>query len=201
MHDDWFNEAPVPDFEEIADHLLEQGAQVSPSRVHGCLCGLLSAGATAQAEHGLDALAEVLDLVAHGELANHILQLYSLSGAALQDEEFTFIPLLPDDEVDIAQRAEALADWCNGFLAGFAYEVAGERNPGSALPQPSNEALRDIAALAQVELGEDEYDEDAEGHYTELVEYLRVAVTNIFLDNLGDDPRADDMPGTERPLH
>ena len=200
MYDEWLDEVPVLDFDEIADHLLEQGALVSPSRVHGCLCGLLSAGATLQAEHGLGALADVLDLVAHGELANRVLQLYTVSGAALQDEEFTFIPLLPDDEVDIKQRAEALADWCNGFLAGFAYEAAGDDSPGTALSQPSNEALRDIAAFAQVEVDEDEDAEDAEGDYAELVEYLRVAVINIFLDNRSRDPQADSSAGGQ-PLH
>lgn len=199
MHDEWFDQVPVLDFDEIAGHLLEQGALVSPSRVHGCLSGMLSAGATAQAEHGLDALADVLDLVAHGELADRILQLYAVTGAALLDEEFSFIPLLPDDEVELALRGEALADWCDGFLAGFAYEAAGEENPGSALSQPSNEALRDIAAFAQVEVGEEEQDEDAEGHYTELVEYLRVAVINIFVDHQGDDAPAQENPGKGRP--
>lgn len=192
MHDEWFDEIPVLDFDEIGNHLLEQGALVSPSQLHGCLCGLLSAGASFQAEYGIDALADILDLVAHGELANLVLQLYTVSGAALRDEEFTFNPLLPDDEIDIAQRAEALADWCNGFLAGFAYEAASEDKAESALSQPSSEALGDIAAFAQVGVDENEDDEDAEGHYTELVEYLRVAVINIFLDNRGDDTAEQD---------
>jgi uncharacterized protein YgfB (UPF0149 family) len=161
----------------------------------------LSAGASCQAEYGLDALADVLDLVAHGELANRVLQLYTVSGSTLRDEEFTFVPLLPDDEIDIARRSEALADWCNGFLAGFAYEAAGEDAAGSALSQPSSEALRDIAALAQLEAGADEHDEDAEGHYTELVEYLRVAVINIFLDNTVEDVEVQESPGSEPPLH
>lgn len=201
MYDEWTDEVPVLDFDEIAGHLLEQGALVSPSRVHGCLSGLLSAGATLQAEHGLDVLADVLDLVAHGELANRVLQLYTVSGATLQDEEFTFVPLLPDDSVDIKQRAEALADWCNGFLAGFAYEAAGEEDPGTALSQPSNEALRDIAAFAQVELDEHEDGEDAEADYAELVEYLRVAVINIFMDSRNRDSQSKESSGNGRPLH
>lgn len=201
MNDEWFDEIPVLGFDEIANHLLEQGALVSPSRVHGCLSGLLSAGASCQAEFGLDALADVLDLVAHGELADRVLQLYTISGAALRDEEFTFVPLLPDDEVDIAQRAEALADWCNGFLAGFAYVAAGEDAAGSTLSQPSSEALTDIAAFAQLEVGADGHDEDAEGHYTELVEYLRVAVINLFLDNRVEGGEVQESSGSEPPLH
>jgi uncharacterized protein YgfB (UPF0149 family) len=201
MHDEWFDANPVLDFDEISNHLLEQGALVSPSQVHGCLSGLLSAGASSSAEYGLDALADVLDLVAHGELADRVLQLYTASGAALQDEEFTFVPLLPGDEVDIAQRADALADWCNGFLAGFAFEAASEDNTAAALSGSSSEALRDIAAFAQVEVGEDEHDEDAEGHYTELVEYLRVAVINLFLDNQAEGEVTRASPANEPSLH
>ena len=33
------------DFEELANHLLEQGLEASPAELHGCLCGLLAAGA------------------------------------------------------------------------------------------------------------------------------------------------------------
>ena len=95
MYDEAFDEVSVFDFDEIAGHLLEQGALASPSRLHGCLCGLLSAGAPAQAEYGLDALAEALDLVLHGELASRVMQLYTVSDTVLRDDEFSFHPLLP----------------------------------------------------------------------------------------------------------
>jgi len=188
MYHDVFDEDPGFDFNELAALLLEQGALASPSRLHGCLCGLLSAGAPPEPEYGLAALAESLDLVAHGELAGCAMQLYSASGDILRDEEFTFFPLLPDDAVDIAVRTEALADWCNGFLAGFAYVAAGEDKSGSALLGQSSEALRDIAAMAQAEAGADELGEEAEESYFELVEYLRVAVVNIVMDTDNDLP-------------
>ncbi len=186
MYNDLVDEVAVFDFEEITEHLLEQGALASASQVHGCLCGLLSAGAPGQAEYGLDALAQALDLVLHGELASRIMQLYTASDVVLQDEEFTFFPLLPDDEVDITQRTVALADWCDGFLAGIAYAATGEDKTGGAFSEQCSEALRDIAALAQAEAAEDERDDDAEEHYIELVEYLRVAVVNVFLDSLAN---------------
>lgn len=170
------------DFDEIAGHLLEQGSQVSPSRIHGCLCGLLCGGAPVQAEYGLDALVGALDLVAHGELANRIMQLYTVTDAVLRDEEFTFFPLLPDDDVEIDSRTEALADWCSGFLAGVAYAAAGEEESGKSFNELSSEALRDIAALAQAEATDDEFDDEGEENYIELVEYLRVAVVNIYMD-------------------
>ena len=50
------------DFEELANQLLEQGLTASPADLHGCIAGLLAAGASHQAEAGLAALHQALDL-------------------------------------------------------------------------------------------------------------------------------------------
>ena len=201
MYDDLTDEVGIFDFEELANHLLEQGLETSPAQLHGCLSGLLAAGGGAEPEVGLDALAQALDVAVHGELASRLMQLYTVTAAALQDDEFTFHPLLPDDDAELAERTAAMADWCNGFLAGFAYEAAEEDTAGSALSEQSSEALRDIAAFAQLEVGQDEDEEDAEGHYTELTEYLRVAVLNIFLDNRDEGAEGQGGSDNDQPLH
>jgi len=182
MYDDLPDAVGVFDFDEFANHLLDQGALASPSQLHGCVCGLLGAGAPTEPEYGLDALTQALDLELHGELAGRILQLYTVTAATLQDEEFTFLPLLPDEEEEIALRTAALASWCDGFLAGFAYVTATQDRSAGALSQETGEVLRDIAAMAQAEPADDESEEDAEDSYIELVEYLRVAVVNVFMD-------------------
>jgi hypothetical protein len=169
--------------------------------LHGCLCGLLCAGAPAEAEYGLDALAQALDMVMHGELASRIMQLYIVTEAALKDEEFTFLPLLPDDEDDIVLRGSALASWCDGFMAGFAYVVAGDEKTAGALSQETGEVLKDIAAMAQAEATEDESEDDAEDAYIELVEYLRAAVVSVFLDSLTSTQEREFSSETKRPLH
>ena len=45
MYHDESDDVLTFDFDELAAHLLDQGALVTPSRMHGFLCGLLSAGA------------------------------------------------------------------------------------------------------------------------------------------------------------
>ena len=55
--------------------------------------------------------------------------------------------------------------------------------------------------LAEAEAGEDEFDEDAEEHYFELVEYLRVAVVNIFLEHRAAEEGQEVTPEAGRPLH
>lgn len=177
MFDDREGGVAVFDFDELANHLLEQGLDKSPSEIHGCLSGLLAAGASTQAESGLAGLGQALDLDLHGELAGQALQLYRVTAAALEDEEFDFHPLLPEDEVDLAERTEALAGWCRGFLAGYAQAQRGE------VAEDSSDILRDIAAIAEVGVDDDATEDESEGSYLEIVEYLRFAVLNTYMDS------------------
>lgn len=170
-------EVEVFDFEELANHLLEQGHDTSPSTLHGCLCGLLAAGAPYQAEAGLSLLSQALDMSIHGELAGQLMQLYQVSAAALVDEEFDFHPLLPDDEVDIVTRTAALAAWASGFLSGFSQVNR------TQVGQDSSEILKDFAAIAVASVDEDEDEDEAEGSYLEVCEYLRFASLNVFMDS------------------
>jgi uncharacterized protein YgfB (UPF0149 family) len=200
MHEDLAEEVGVFDFDEFADHLVDQGMLVSPSQLHGCLCGVLCAGAPTEAEYGLDALSQSLDIVMHGELASRIMQLYTVTEVALKDEEFTFLPLLPDDDEEIGVRASALASWCDGFMSGFAYVIAGDEATAAALSQDTGEVLKDVAAMAQAN-ADDEREEDAEDSYIELVEYLRAAVVNVFLDSLATAEDTEVSSETGRLLH
>lgn len=174
----------VFDFEELANQLLEQGSAVSPARVHGALAGLLAAGSQPIPELGLDALMALLELTAYGELAEQIMQLFTVTAGALADEEFEFHPLLPDDEEELDVRTEALGDWSAGFLLGFARQNAKTPDEASVLSADSSEILSDMAALAEASLGDEEdVDEDeAEANYFELVEYLRFATLNVYMD-------------------
>ena len=201
MYDDLQGEVAVFDFDEFANHLLEQGLETSPSELHGCLSGLLSAGAAVEPEWGLDALGQALDLVLYGELADHTMQLYTVTAAALEDEEFDFHPLLPDDEVDIAERTESMAVWCRGFLAGFAHASAGVDRSQTALPEDSGEILKDFARIAEAAVDDDATEDEAESNYMELVEYLRFAALNVYMDSRS---RAEDggfSPDQGQPVH
>jgi len=183
MNIDQFGETGVFDFDEFANHLLEQGLQSSPSEIHGCLTGLLASGAPPEAELALLALTDVLDLNVHGELAGQTMELYTVTAAALSDEEFDFHPLLPDDETQISERTTALACWCSGFLGGLAQGTAALSEPPARLSKESREILQDIEAFSQARVEEGADEEESEESYFEIGEYLRFAVLNIHMDN------------------
>ncbi|MFK7975963.1 MAG: UPF0149 family protein [Halioglobus sp.] len=184
MFDELTPSVGVFDFEELANQLLEQGSAVSPARLHGMLAGLLSAGAQPIPELGLDAASHLLEVSAYGELAEQIMQLYTVTAGALADEEFEFHPLLPDDEEALDVRTEALADWSAGFLLGFAQQNGKTPEQSSALSTDSSEILSDMAAMAEASMSEEEdgEEDEAESHYWELVEYVRFATLNVYMD-------------------
>jgi uncharacterized protein YgfB (UPF0149 family) len=141
---------------------------------------MLAAGGAPEAEAGLAGLNQALDMDLHGELAGRVMDLYAATAVSLQDDEFDFAPLLPDDDCDIVLRTAALAAWCQGFLAGYAQASAAE--PAS-LAADSNEILRDLAIIAQAEVDEDAEEEESENSYAELVEYIRVAALSAHMDS------------------
>ena len=183
MNDHPFTETEVFDFDEFANHLVEQGLQSSPSEIHGCLTGLLASGAPPEAELALVALADVLDLNVHGELAGQTMELYTVTAAALRDEEFDFHPLLPDDETDIAERTAALAGWCSGFMGGIAQGTAALPESSAKRSKDSREILKDIEAFSQAGVDEELDEEESEESYFEIADYLRFAVLNIHMDS------------------
>ncbi len=94
---------------------------------------------------------------------------------------------------------EALADWCRGFLAGFAHAGVGEAGTPPTLSADSSEILKDIAAIAQAGLEDQEDEEESERSFMELVEYLRFATLNVYLEvaqGAGEQP-----PPEPAPLH
>lgn len=184
MYEEQGEPAEVFDFDELANHMLDQGLQSSPSKLHGLVCGMLAGGAPLQGEYCLDGLAQAGDLVLHGELAEQAMRLYAVTAAALLDEEFDFHPLLPEDDAEIVDRTEAMADWCKGFLGGFAHSSVGADKAAQALSEDTSEILRDFAAIAQAGVDEDDGEEEVENSYMELVEYLRFACLNVFMDGI-----------------
>lgn len=193
MISDLFDGETSFDFDSLANNLLEQGVSCSPSQMHGVLTGLLAAGSAPAPEQALNHLEDLLETSLHGELAGQVMDWYKQIAVHLSDEDFDFYPVLPDDEAEIEQRTTEMAAWCSGFLGGFARGIGVAGGQGvDGLPTEHSEILRDMAAIAQAGVGEDD-EETLESSYTELVEYLRFAAMNLFL-GAGEGGADSDAP-------
>ncbi|GAB2874644.1 UPF0149 family protein [Microbulbifer echini] len=168
-------------FEQLANAILSAGGQVDPSELHGFTCGILAAGAEPDKKRWQSELAALLDVEAvPADLDRDLLQLAEESRKQLGGSDFSFQLVLCDDE-DIVSRTLALGHWCAGFLHGFGIGGAKVK-----LLPTSEEALKDIGAIAQVDADHVDASEEAEQQLIELQEYVRVAVLNIFTEVRGN---------------
>ena len=95
----------------------------------------------------------------------------------INDALTEFYLLLPEDNAPLVTRAEALGEWCQGFLYGLA---AGGLKEDTKLPENSQEIMRDMLEISRASADEDaEMDEADEIALMELVEYVRTGVLLI----------------------
>lgn len=163
----------LPTYTEIADALKQTSAKFDASEIHGLLCGLISA---------TSGKADIPWKILLGNKKNPktqeiLLSLYEYSYHQMSEFSFEFNLLLPNDLIDLNQRAEALGLWCQGFIVGL---ERGKVQIQNRPPSEMTDALNDLIEISEVDYGNIDSSDDDEAAYFELVEYVRLAVLMIF---------------------
>lgn len=175
------------DFFTLNEILLNNGAVSSPAELQGMLCGKLSGGCSLSADLWRQEALQFLDIEEVSLDENSlslITELYQLTIRLLEDANFSFAPLLPGEEATIARRTEELGFWCQGFLHGIGTSGL---NGDVTLSGDVADALRDLAQISQVAVGEEDDVNENEVYWTELVEYVKVAVLTVYSELAGSD--------------
>lgn len=165
----------LPPLTAVDDEIRRQGLAVSPSELHGALCGWLCGGGEPVREWPAKVLAD--DALRAAAPGGSLDILREATAAQLGDRSFGFELLLPPPEASLAERSGALFDWCRGFLGAFGL-AAGNRHH---LSEESTEALGDLARLATGEAQEEGGDEEEEA-LVEIEEFVRVAALLLHGD-------------------
>ncbi len=161
------SQLPVP--EEVAAASRELGLAASAAELHGALCGWLAGGGGDVPDWTARVMAD--PSLAAPSPGSALDRLRTATAAQLEDGEFAFQLLLVDGEAGVRERAQALFDWCRGFLGAFGL-AAGASPP---LSEESSEALQDLARLAGARVEDIDEDEEDEDSLSELEEFVRVA--------------------------
>lgn len=164
-------------FEHWADFLFQLGAISGASEFQGYLVGLQVSGEPLDDAAWQDAVAQFLDIALLPKTPEQLAGLNALNAMvshALADGDYRFRLLLPDDALPLADRLEALAQWCQGFL--FALGHTGAEGV-------KQEGLDDLAQIAQLEHSAEESEEN-EVYFAELVEYVRVVVLQLAAEHV-----------------
>ncbi|WP_430387542.1 UPF0149 family protein [Dyella sp. 20L07] len=176
-------------YEELDDAVARLQLSVQSSDLHGSLCGFLAGGG----QVGKQPLIETLHLDAEaptpsaGDLA-FLDRLVKQTEAELVDPELGFEPLLPADDRPLPERADALVDWCRGFLGGFG--LAGAQ-AHEKLSDEAQEILRDLGTIAasSFDFGDEGEDEDA---LIEVHEFVRMGAMLLFAECASRHPTNSD---------
>jgi yecA family protein len=157
---------------QLGELLAARQFGIGPSDLHGSLTGYLCGGGVADSRHWLAALE--LDPVDRAAETPDVLltQLYEQCAAWFEDPELGFEPLLPPDDASLERRADALVEWCRGFLGGLGLAGVSQQH---GLSPDGAEILRDFGTIAgtHFEYADTEEDENA---LTEVIEFIRVGV-------------------------
>ena len=166
------------DYNDLADLWVESECYQTPSALHGWLTGHLAAGARLQPANWLSEAKELLSLEGDikPELHNALIEMLEWVLQDLTSQDMSYALLLPsDDDADVDDQVECLAQWFEGFLTGFGYAGRVQKT----IPEDVQEVLEHLAAFAQAEL-DDHTDPENEALYSELVEHARIAALTVF---------------------
>ncbi|AXQ21709.1 YecA family protein [Acinetobacter wuhouensis] len=146
----------------------------SPSELHGLLTGIVCVTEIPTPDEWLQILS-TLDVPKLTDQALEILadETEDVSHA-LSEDELDYLPMLPDDEHTLAERVQALADWCAGVVLGFGLASGHIRSDEQELI----ESLQDVAS---VEFDESDDDEEGEESYQELYEFVRLIPVSLSM--------------------
>ncbi len=172
-----------PALGEVTSALTRLDNANEATETHGILCAFLCAGAKIRVEAWISSLvgenAGARD-ASFNQAKSHLRQVFKSTQEGLEEGEFEFELLLPDDDTDLYARIEAFSLWCQGFISGL--NLAGV-NLKSQEIQATQEAIDDLVKFSCLEYDEEDPDDESnERAYSELVEYARVAVMLLYTE-------------------
>ena len=181
---------PIPDFDSLCDELIRLGADhgTHPAELHGLACGVLAAGFQPKPLQWLQQAASYAEEPRLKTASTPLIELFSTSQTQLLEGDFEFQLCLPDDELyGLPERSESLARWCQGFLHGFAAIQ-------SPLSEEDREVLGDLTEISRLGFNQEDADNDEdehEGYYAELTEFVRMAVISLYMDHNRSQEKAE----------
>ncbi|EIJ42607.1 yecA family protein [Beggiatoa alba B18LD] len=168
------------DFYQPLNKSLQQvGALMDIAEAHGILCGMLCASPHDTSyecwikhvlgeSSGKDLLAE--------EAQQQLIALREYTQHQLNADNFEFSLLIPQDDEPLYTRTQALSGWCEGFIFGLS--LAGLHDIRQ-FEENIQDFIKDVLNISHLAPLTTSTEED-EAAYMELVEYIRIGVSNFY---------------------
>ena len=180
------------DYEELQQKLASANASAEAAEVHGVICGVIASNRSLPEEW----FVELFDQAEAGDLLvedgkSRVRQLFTETLNQVEGAGMGMQLLLPADETALPIRAQALTEWCQGFLYGIGLSGG---QVSERLPDEAQEAIEDISDFTRLDvaaLGDADNLEEEEDALMEITEFLWVAAMLIRESFLDSDKNAD----------
>lgn len=186
----------LPDYDEFDYMLTERKLPVSASELHGILVGCACGGL---AEASRDWLFLIRDFCLDGEeipddMYNALIQLYRTAFGQLKDGEMSFRMFLPEDDVELPERAGALTEWTQGFLSAIGMQKINLNDADDEVI----DAFQDMVEISKMDTDLEDEDEATQLQFEEISEFVRMS-TLLCFDAFGDHADGSDQASSEKP--
>lgn len=188
---------------QLDDALRRCGSSWNAGQTHGLLCSRLSVAGADGAQRWFEQVLSETDPnnALRAECETMLDALCASTWRQLVERQSEFELLLPDDDDSTASRAEAMGQWCEGFLHGLVSEKHSESLKQRLAADPLADIIKDMLQITRA-MSDDDDAQEEENAYTELVEYLRVAA-QLTYEELADirAPEEEALPDESATLH
>lgn len=171
-------------YDQVLFALVAAHIQLSPAEIHGMVCGLLAGDHHVTVNEVMTVLfSEMTEIEKLPKKFKQTMEeMFAITAHELVDPDLGFQLLLPDDDEALAERVKALTEWSDAFILGL-------HQSGIAFEDIKNEEVQDVllqlADFAQLDYSALTGTEEEEKFYTEIVEYLRMAVLMLYAEFAG----------------
>lgn len=152
----------------------------SAAELHGLISGLLSAGVKVNAEQLLPVLYDFLNdgQALPAKLKQQVVALIETTAANLAQTDFSFNLLLPSDDDSLAERLEAMVEWTQAFLVGFAVQ----QTDLSLVSEDAREAIEQLTEVTRIDIYTTDDGSVAENEeaYFLVLEHIRIMVLSCY---------------------
>lgn len=169
-------------YDHWTSQLDQHSVMASAAEVQGLIAGMLSAGIPADAGTILPVLYDFLNdgQALNTHLKGLIEQLIAETAKQLAEEDYSLQLLLPSDDDAMAERLEAMIEWAQAFLVGFAIQ----QTDLSLVSPDVREAIDQLTEVTRIDIYTEDDASDAENEesYFLVLEHVRVMVLTCFCE-------------------
>ena len=169
-------------YDEWTYKLDQAYVMASAAEVHGLITGLLSAGVEPDAQQLLPVLHDFLNdgQALPVDVKQHVVSIIESTAKELAKNDFSFSMLLPSDDDSLAERLDAMVEWTQAFLVGFAVQ----QTDLSLVSDDVREALDQLTEVTRIDIHttDDGSAEENDEAYFLVLEHIRIMVLACYTE-------------------